>query len=725
MNRIRRYWTLWRTLPDDERRARAARVAERVLRRRPAIRRLGLAPDPPRPARFARALSVEPAELAARLARRDPRRGPLFEELEGRAAAIAERCPEHVQSVLEAAGRILQGRFDLLGSGECSLARGDGGIDWHRDWKSGRSWPEETYHTDLDTVRGDGSDVKLPWELSRCQHLLVLGQAYRLAIHALESDQAASLRQRVAATAREHLDDWIRTNPRGLGVNWSCTMEVAMRASTWLASLGLFRGSEAFDSGFLLRIGCSLWSHGRHIRGNLEIGADGLTTNHYLAGVSGLYAIACGVPELREAAAWESFARSALEEQLERQVHADGVGFERSLPYHRLVAEMLVHAALLGRSRGQEFPAPWLARLGRMLEFSASATRGDHTVPQWGDNDDGRLLPLHGYAGRRPHDQRHLLALGGRVLERNDLIVAGRGAEAEALWLVGPAAREASGAAAGRESRGFPDAGYFVMRQGDLHCAIPAGAVGTRGLGNHSHNDLLSLCVWAGGIEWIADPGSGSYTGDPALRNRLRATAAHATLQLGSREQNEPGAGLDGLFVVRERAHPLVGEWRADARGAHLKARHFGFSAGDERWVHERTVRFEPGQRAWFVRDELIRESGEAPLTEAVHVRFPLRPEVSATIGAALPETLGRLADQNAADGPAPRARSAVRLAAGDTRSFWIAVDAPAGSSVTIERASYSPRYGVVEPTAVLTATAPPAARTVVHATLWSPAGEP
>mgnify|MGYP000305454774 CR=1 FL=1 len=42
-------------------------------------------------------------------------------------------------------------------------------------------------------------------------------------------------------------------------------------------------------------------------------------------------------------------------------------------------------------------------------------------------------------------------------------------------------------------------------------------------------------CVWAAGTEWITDPGTGSYTGDPDLRNRLRSTAAHATLQMGSR----------------------------------------------------------------------------------------------------------------------------------------------------------------------------------------------
>ena len=69
------------------------------------------------------------------------------------------------------------------------------------------------------------------------------------------------------------------------------------------------------DDGFFVRVVRALWMHGRHIRRHLEIGADGLTSNHYLADVVGLYTLACGVPELREAGEWERLARHALEER--------------------------------------------------------------------------------------------------------------------------------------------------------------------------------------------------------------------------------------------------------------------------------------------------------------------------------------------------------------------------------------------------------------------------
>ena len=157
MTRLSRYWKLWRTLPPEELRVRRRRFVERRLRRRPGIRRLNLAPDPPPWPAFQRALSVPSEELAARLGRPDARRGPLFADLEERARAVATAHPEETESLLARARDLLDGNFDLLGSGPTRPLRADGGLDWHRDWKSGLDWPADLYHIDLPVVRGDGA----------------------------------------------------------------------------------------------------------------------------------------------------------------------------------------------------------------------------------------------------------------------------------------------------------------------------------------------------------------------------------------------------------------------------------------------------------------------------------------------------------------------------------------------------------------------------------------
>lgn len=723
--RLTRYFRLWRSLPDDERRARAGRVLERLLRRNRRVRKLGVLRDPPRWVSFRRALDRDVLAAARRFRLPDVARGPLHVDLDRRAERLAHEHREHAAAVVEDARRLCERRFDLLGSGPTRPVRPDGGLDWHRDFKSGKGWDPETFHLDLAIVRGDGSDVKIPWELSRFQHLLVLAQACLLAPHLLEEDEAAEIGRRCASEVASQIDDWMARNPRGLGVNWSCTMDVAIRAFNWLACLAMLRRSAELDDRFLSRVLRALWVHGRHIRRNLEAGEDGLTTNHYLSDVVGLYAVGCAVPELREAAGWRAFARQALVAEIDRQILPDGVDFERSIPYHRLVTELVLHGALLARGAGEPLPAAALERLALMLEFIASYTRPDGSAPQWGDNDDGRLLPFQGYATHRPHDHRHLLALGGRLLGRPDLVAAAGDRTVDASWLL-DAAGQAEAVAPIASSRAFPAAAYFVMRDRDLHLAVPCGPVGTRGLGSHSHNDLFAPCVWAGGREWLTDPGTGCYSPDTALRNRLRATAAHGTLQLGSREQNPFGDGIDDLFRVAPRALPEVLEWRSDTRGARLVARHRGFSDQRREWVHEREVRFTPGDRLWRIDDRLFCEGdAESPLatTERVYLRFPLSPAVGARLVedggppgpwmAAL-DALGR--------SPEPgRIRALVELRAEDDERFWIALDLPENAAVGLEAGILSPRYGVVESGRVVVATLPVSIDVRARSVLWSP----
>ena len=78
--------------------------------------------------------------------------------------------------LLAVAERVAAHEFDLLGSGPTELGRR---IDWQRDFKSGRSWPLD-HISRLVISYPDSSDIKVPWELSRFQHLPVLAAAYRL-----------------------------------------------------------------------------------------------------------------------------------------------------------------------------------------------------------------------------------------------------------------------------------------------------------------------------------------------------------------------------------------------------------------------------------------------------------------------------------------------------------------------------------------------------------------
>ena len=196
----------------------------------------------------------------------------------GRASRRSWR--RYAGSRLAHADAILEHRFDLLGSGPTDLGPE---IDWHARLQV-RPPLAARHDLLLRLTYRDGSDVKVPWELSRCQHLPLLAGAYRLT-------------RRPAATwtsSARSSTSWIEANPVELGVNWASTMDVAIRAANWVAALASVAEDAAEEQWFANTLG-SLLLHGRFIRSHLEWSeARG---NHYLSNVVGLLPVAVALPQ--------------------------------------------------------------------------------------------------------------------------------------------------------------------------------------------------------------------------------------------------------------------------------------------------------------------------------------------------------------------------------------------------------------------------------------------
>lgn len=290
-------------------------------------------------------------------------------------------------------------------------------LDWQLDFKSGHRWSEARWSGDITFGDMLGADVKVPWELARMQHLPILAWSY-----ALDGNQAD------ARAFRDQVLDFIAANPPRFGVNWRCTMDVAIRAANWVVAFDLFRAAgHTFDSEFERVLAASLADHGRHIVTHLEWYPEG-RGNHYLADICGLAFIAALLPAGAESDAWLAFAAQELQSEAAHQVLPDGAGFEASTAYHRLSGEMIVYtAALLAGldetrreavrradprrlstrprrplSLGPDLEFAGLrALIGRMAAFTRAATKPDGRIVQIGDNDSGRFLRPHPVVIRR------------------------------------------------------------------------------------------------------------------------------------------------------------------------------------------------------------------------------------------------------------------------------------------------------------------------------------
>src|SRR5438105_6061615 len=229
-------------------------------------------------------------------------------EARNRSAAIANAYPEKAERTRAAAERAVAHVVALLGSGPVDLGPR---IDWHRDFKTGLTWPRDTLAEDQDYLRlGEPCDVQVPSELSRCHHWVAPGRAYAL-----------DREPRYATEFCNQLQAWLDDNPWPYGVNWGRAMEVAVRAVNWLWAAALFADAPEFTPVLKRRFLKAMLQHGDHILHNLDY-ADN-NGNHYLSNGVGLLFLGVLLADLTPSAAWRRKGAEIVWSEITQQVHPD------------------------------------------------------------------------------------------------------------------------------------------------------------------------------------------------------------------------------------------------------------------------------------------------------------------------------------------------------------------------------------------------------------------
>jgi len=303
-------------------------------------------------------------------------------------------------------------------------------IDWQLDFKSGYRWSEKTWYKSIKHGGHKAADIKVPWELSRMQHLPLLAR------ESLSSSLPSAERNKLVNEFRNQVLDFIATNPLRHGVNWACPMDISIRASNWLLAYDIFCSQGlSFDEDFKYHFKMSIYHHGKHIVNNLEWN-HGERANHYLSNISGLAFISSYLSQSREIDGWLSFAIEELITEVDHQFFDEGTNFEGSTAYHRLSSEIVLFTTciLLGiqpkrfsslrktklgffglisnksskalkvyslkdediyTNQLSPFSADYFKKLVSMSNFMKDITKPDGNFPQVGDNDSGRFFKLN------------------------------------------------------------------------------------------------------------------------------------------------------------------------------------------------------------------------------------------------------------------------------------------------------------------------------------------
>lgn len=503
-------------------------------------------------------------------------------------SVIYKDFPDVHKRIITKADKIREHIFNLLGSGDVNLGKK---INWHCDFKTGYCWNPKTYYKDIEIPYGK-ADIKVPWELSRFQHLSILGEAY-----CLTNDE------KYAKEFVNQVSNWINNNQPKFGVNWQCTMDVAIRACNWILGYYYFKGSSEITNKFVLKLLKSLYHHGRHIMKNLEYGE--ITSNHYISDIVGLVYLGMMFPEFKGAKGWRNFGIKELINEMKKQVYPDGCDFEASTCYHRLVLELFFFSTLvvvindsgfigenLKEITEKIFGRKYTEKLYKMFEAVLYLLKPNGKMTQIGDNDSGQLFKLH---PREVLDMRYLLVLGAIFFKEPKFKIKEFGFCEDALWIFGEGGYRVwqdleENSVANIGSKAFPDAGWYVMRRDRNYCIISCGPNGQNGNGGHAHNDKLSFELCIDGKDVIVDPGTYVYTPEPDARNRFRGTAYHNTVMVDGEEQNK--FEENNLFWMGNDALPRCLKWETGNEVDVFVGEHYGYKGLSQPVVHEREIKF-------------------------------------------------------------------------------------------------------------------------------------
>ncbi|HXH07672.1 MAG TPA: alginate lyase family protein [Vicinamibacterales bacterium] len=493
-----------------------------------------------------------------------PRRFPLHPSdrlpLVRRLVAL---CPQARVEARARGNAIAAGQVTLLGYRSLDVGRPP---DWHRDPQADRRFPLRFWAT-IDYLDPTGPDHKVVWELNRHQHWLALGRAAWLT-----GDD------RYRHVIIGELRSWLEANPPLVGVNWASMLEIGLRSLSWLWTLSLLAAFPPSDdeTPWTVDLLLGLDRQLRHIERHLSTYFSPNT--HLLGEALALYVTGRALPELAAADRWARTGRRILLDEAHRQVLPDGGHAERSAHYHRYALDFFLLALAEARLTGDEAAAAVFREVvSRLADFAAALAGPGGMLPLLGDDDGGQLFPM---CGREPADARPSLAWAAWLLDRPDLLP--HPVPEEALWLCAwlgaapRAERRHPPATAARPItlRRFDDTGYWIAatRAGD-RVVLDAGRHGFLN-GGHAHADALSMLFDSTGRPLLVDPGTATYTIDPALRDRFRTTAFHNTVVIDGRSQAAPR----GPFHWRTRAdaRPLAAIEGSDF--VYLEAEHDAYA---------------------------------------------------------------------------------------------------------------------------------------------------
>ncbi|UQZ35705.1 hypothetical protein C2I18_20565 [Paenibacillus sp. PK3_47] len=346
-----------------------------------------------------------------------------------------------------------------------------------------------------------------------------------------------------------------------------------------------FFSSASFKPEVKLKLIKSFHQHGHYVR---KYHAN--HGNHVCMQLRGLIQTALLLPELKDSAAWLEYGLREMPDYIRQNVYPDGVQFEGSPNYHLVVMRDLYELVALFQRLGMD-----AGEYDRILEDMFNVTM--HLL-----SPDGQLVKFGDTDVQVASELRNIMSLGAYLYQRSDFKALGHERlPFSLLWRVGAEAAENYGRLQAEEPRTtaacFPVGGYITFRQGwgrdDMYMAMRAGV----GVGGHAHSDALSLVLYAGGRELLADSGMGLFEWNKERKYAV-STRAHNTVVVDGQDQHVRSLHWSTPATAACR----IWDFESNDTYGYTFASHYGYSRYEDPVIHSRKVLF-VRNRYWLIVD--------------------------------------------------------------------------------------------------------------------------
>lgn len=326
-----------------------------------------------------------------------------------------------------------------------------------------------------------------PWHREGRSHLWNFNLHYFEFLHPLTKQfQETGNREYLQKTV-QMIRGWMKHNPqRDGGDGWSA-YTISLRLTNWMA---YYSAVQPFlEASFREELEASIYEQYLYLSGHLERDILG---NHYFENLKAL--VLCAL-FFDDDAALRGFSPAFLEE-CTREILPDGMHFELSPMYHKIVLEGLLRVDA-GFRRVGVHNSELERKIWDMTTAIFSMERGLSHTPLFNDSGDNVAKSLCA-----------LLKCASKYLD------------------ITPVYRPV-----------LPNSGYYFFTNGDWKLIVDAGAAGPDYIPGHSHCDAMSFELYRDGEPYLVNCGTYAYQCDQ--RHYFRSTQAHNTVQVEDTEQSE------------------------------------------------------------------------------------------------------------------------------------------------------------------------------------------